>query len=98
MSLLDTLSLFYVFYHFSKEKQRALTNELEQSKENHVKILQKKDAELEELNNIKDQQSHQLAEMRLTVKSLQSSLTTETQRYVKYCISTSTNYNAAKVL
>ncbi|KAI7807367.1 synaptonemal complex protein 1 [Triplophysa rosa] len=63
-----------------EEKQRALTNELEQSKENHVKLLQKKDAELEELNNIKEQQSHQLAEMQLTVKSLQSSLTTETLR------------------
>lgn len=67
----------------SKENQRALTNELEQSKENHAKVLQKKDAEQEELNNIKEQQSHQLAEMQLSVKSLQSSLTAETQRYVK---------------
>jgi len=63
------------------ENQRALTDKLEQSKENHEKVLQKKDTELEELNNIKEQQSNQLAEMQLTVNSLQSSLTSEIQRY-----------------
>ncbi|XP_056126323.1 synaptonemal complex protein 1 isoform X1 [Rhinichthys klamathensis goyatoka] len=62
------------------EIERALTDKLEQSKENHEKVLQKKDTELEELNNIKEQQSNQLAEMQLTVNSLQSSLTSEIQR------------------
>ncbi|XP_058635018.1 synaptonemal complex protein 1-like isoform X2 [Onychostoma macrolepis] len=63
-----------------EENQRVLNCKLEQSKEIHEKVLQKKDDELQELNNIKEQQSNQLSEMELTVNSLQSSLTSEIQR------------------
>ncbi|XP_043098901.1 synaptonemal complex protein 1 [Puntigrus tetrazona] len=63
-----------------EEHQKALTNKLEQSKENHEKALEKKDSEVQELNNIKKQQSNQLSEMQLTVNSLQSSLTSNIQR------------------
>ncbi|XP_059426521.1 synaptonemal complex protein 1 isoform X3 [Carassius carassius] len=63
-----------------EETQRALNYKLEQSKENHEKVLQKKDNDLQELNNIKEQKSNQLSEMELTVNSLQSSLTSEIQR------------------
>ncbi|XP_059415797.1 synaptonemal complex protein 1-like isoform X2 [Carassius carassius] len=63
-----------------KENHRALTYKLEQSKDNHEKVLQDKDDELQKLNNIKEQQSNQLSEVQLTVNSLQSSLTSEIQR------------------
>ncbi|XP_051568665.1 synaptonemal complex protein 1-like isoform X2 [Myxocyprinus asiaticus] len=60
--------------------QRALTNELEQNMEKHAEVLRKKNTEIEELNNLKGQQSNQLAEMELTVNSLQASLTSEMHR------------------
>ncbi|XP_059415795.1 synaptonemal complex protein 1-like isoform X1 [Carassius carassius] len=63
-----------------EENHRALTYKLEQSKDNHEKVLQDKDDELQKLNNIKEQQSNQLSEVQLTVNSLQSSLTSEIQR------------------
>ncbi|KTG37780.1 hypothetical protein cypCar_00022380 [Cyprinus carpio] len=63
-----------------EENQRALTYKLEQSKANHEKVLQEKDDELQELNNIKEQQSNHLSAIQLTVNSLQSSLTSEIQR------------------
>ncbi|XP_049335247.1 synaptonemal complex protein 1 isoform X1 [Astyanax mexicanus] len=64
----------------TEKHQKALANLLEQTKENYAVKLQERDAKLLEVNNIKEQMTHKLEEMKMAVESLHCSLKSEKQR------------------
>lgn len=53
---------------------------MEQSKEENAVIIQNKDAKLEELNRVQDQQAEKLEQSQANIQELQKSLALETQR------------------
>lgn len=63
-----------------QENQKSFVNTLEQTKKLYEKNVLEKDAELKEINNIKQQLEHQMDEIQVTIESLQFSLTFEKNR------------------
>lgn len=59
---------------------KAVADLLEQSKEENAVIIQNKDAKLEELNRVQDQQAEKLEQSQANIQELQKSLALETQR------------------
>lgn len=59
---------------------KAIAVLLEQSKEENAVIIQSKDAKLEELNRVQDQQAEMLEQSQANIQELKKSLALETQR------------------
>lgn len=64
-----------------QKNREAIAGVLEQSKREHVEMIQNRDLSLQQLSRVKNQQAEKLEQIQTTIQELQNSLALEIQRY-----------------
>ena len=70
-----------IVYIPPKKKLARITSAMEENKEEYEQLNQQKDLRIEELSKAKDQQANALVEMQAASNEIESSLTSEKERY-----------------